>query len=106
MQSTRGGCQAWLKAQGSDPCLRDATSRRGNLVGVREFKSRPPHHVLFLSILFLYRLDKDANLSIEQYSDKFQSYIYLHNDIWLFCILVEVDLHPEVGFAYRYCEEI
>ena len=42
-----GGCQARLKAQGSDPCLRDTASRRGNLVGVREFKSRPPHHTFF-----------------------------------------------------------
>jgi hypothetical protein len=43
-----GGCQARLKAQGSDPCLRDTLSRRGNLVGVREFKSRPPHQIQFL----------------------------------------------------------
>ena len=42
--TTCGGCPAWLKAQGSDPCLRDELLRRGNLVGVREFKSRPPHH--------------------------------------------------------------
>ncbi len=50
MMELSGGCQARLKAQGLGPCL----------VGVHEFKSRPPHQILF----FVEEINKDLLMTV------------------------------------------